>query len=178
MAESPTWDDMILVGRVARPHGIRGQVIVTPETDFVEERFREGATLWCRSARGDERLTVETMRVQKGRPIVGFEGFERIEDVERLSGVELRIPEVALQPLSDGSYYHHDLVGCVVRTVADAPVGTVVRVEGGTGGSLLVIEGTRGEVLIPLVAEICVEIDVRSKRIRIDPPDGLLDLNV
>jgi 16S rRNA processing protein RimM len=169
---------MILVGRVARPHGIRGHVIVTPETDFVEERFQEGATLWCRTARGDERLTVRTMRVQKGRPIVGFEGFERIEDVERLSGVELRIPEDALQPLSDGSYYHHDLVGCVVRTVTDAPVGTVVRVQGGTSGSLLVIDGTRGEVLIPLVAAICVEIDVRSKRIRIDPPDGLLDLNV
>jgi 16S rRNA processing protein RimM len=169
---------MILVGRVARPHGIRGHVIVTPETDFVEERFREGATLWCRTARGDERLTVETMRVQKGRPIVGFEGFERIEDVERLAGVELRIPEEALQPLSEGSYYHHDLVGCAVQTVAGTPVGIVVRVDGGTSGSLLVIGGAYGEVLVPLVTEICVEIDVRSKRIRIDPPDGLLELNV
>src|SRR5262245_47194466 len=110
------WDDMVLVGRIARPHGIRGQVIVNPETDFVEERFRVGATLWTRSPRGHEPLTIATMRVQGGRPVVGFEGFGTIEDVERLSGLDLRIPEGELQPLGEGSYYHHQLVGCVVDT--------------------------------------------------------------
>jgi 16S rRNA processing protein RimM len=168
---------MVLVGRVARTHGIRGQVIVSPETDFIEDRFQTGATLWCRTARGDEQLTVASMRVQNGRPVVGFEGFARIEDVERLAGAELRIPEALLQPLAEGSYYLHQLTGCVVETVSGRQVGPVVRVEGGASGSLLVIDGARGEVLIPLVTEICVEIDVAAKRIRIDPPEGLLELN-
>ena len=56
-------------------------------------------------------------------------------------------------------------------------VGRVVRVDGGTGGSRLAVEGPRGEVLVPLAAEICVEIDVEARRIRIHPPEGLLDLN-
>ena len=175
------WAEMVLVGRIARTHGLRGQVVVAPETDFVEERFHEGATVWCRTARHDEQLdeqlTVASMRVQKGRPIVGFDGFTSIEDVERLIGTELRIPEEALQPLSGGTYYHHQLIGCAVDTVGGERVGEVVRVGGGSSGSLLEIEGPRGQVLVPLAAEICVDIDVRGKRIRIDPPEGLLDVN-
>ena len=168
---------MVLVGRIGRPHGIRGQVIVTPETDFVAERFHAGSTLWCRTAQGDETLTVTSMRVQKGRPIVAFEGFATIEAVERLSGRELRVPEASLQPLGEGSYYLHQLVGCVVDTVDGNRVGTVARVEGGAGGSLLVIDGPRGEVLIPLATDMCVEIDTDGRRIRVNPPEGLLDLN-
>jgi 16S rRNA processing protein RimM len=168
---------MVLVGRIARPHGIRGQVIVNPETDFVEERFRVGATLWTRSARGDEQLTVTSARVQNGRPVIGLEGFSSIEDVGRLAGLDLRVPEEELRPLDAGVYYHHQLIGCAVETVAGERVGDVVRVEGGAAGSVLEVKGPRGEVLIPLATEICVEIDVESKRIRINPPDGLLDVN-
>jgi 16S rRNA processing protein RimM len=168
---------MVLVGRIARPHGIRGQVIVTPETDFVEERFRAGAAFWTRSDRGDELLTVSTARVQNGRPVVGFEGFATIEDVERLSGLDLRVPESELRPLADGVYYHHDLVGCVVETSDGKRIGDVKRVDGGVGASLLSIDGPRGEVLVPLVADICVDVDIAGRRIRIDPPDGLLELN-
>jgi len=176
-APNPEWDRMVLVGRIARPHGIRGQVIVTPETDFVEERFRDGATFWTRSDRGDEELKVSTARVQNGRPVLGFEGFERIEDVERLAGLDLRIPEDSLLPLDAGTYYVHDLVGCAVETISGEPVGEVRRVEGGAGASVLSVAGRRGEVLVPLAADICVEVDIAGRRIRINPPEGLLELN-
>jgi 16S rRNA processing protein RimM len=168
---------MVLVGRVARPHGIRGQVIVNPETDFVDERFKVGARFWTRSVRGDEQLTVTSARVQNGRPVVSFDGFSSIEDVERLAGLDLRVPEEALQPLDAGVYYHHQLIGCAVDTVGGERVGEVVRVDGGAAGSLLVVNGSRGEILIPLSTAVCVEIDVGAHRIRIDPPDGLIELN-
>jgi 16S rRNA processing protein RimM len=171
------WGDMALVGRIARPHGLRGEVVINPETDFVEERFAEGAIVWARSAAGDERLTVGSMRVQNGRPVVGFEGFTRVEDVERLAGVELRVPEETLQPLQAGTYYEHQLVGCIVETVAGDAVGKVAAVEGGAGATRLVMNGPRGEILIPLAVDICVEIDVANKRIQINPPEGLLELN-
>jgi 16S rRNA processing protein RimM len=171
------WDDWPVVGRVTRPHGLRGQVVIHPETDFIEVRFAEGATMWTRSAAGDEQLTVASMRVQNGRPIVGFKGFERIEDVERLAGLELRVPEDALQPLQPGTYYEHQLVGCAVETTAGDVVGEVAKVEGGAGASRVVINGPRGEILIPLAVDICVEIDVANKKIRINPPEGLLELN-
>src|SRR4029453_10833255 len=151
-------DQMVLVGRIARPHGIRGHVIVTPETDFVDERFRTGATFWTRSDRGDETLTVNAARVQNGRPVIGFEGFTRIEDVERLAGLDLRVPEDTLQPLAEGAYYVHDLVGCAVETVSGERVGEVLRVDGGAGTSVLSIRGPRGEVLVPLAADICIEV--------------------
>jgi 16S rRNA processing protein RimM len=174
---TPKWDDMVLVGRVARPHGLRGQVIVNPETDFVEDRFKPGAIFWTRSAHGDEQLTVTSSRVQNGRPVIGLEGFSSVEDVERLAGLDLRVPETELRPLAEGMYYHHQLIGCTVETVAGARVGDVVRVDGGAAGSLLVVDDGRGEVLVPLAFEICVEIDVEQKRIRIAPPEGLLDVN-
>ena len=168
---------MVLVGRIARPHGIRGQVIVNPETDFVEDRFVPGATMWTRSDRGDEPLTISSARVQNGRPVVLFEGFARIEDVERLAGLELRVPEEVLQPLEAGAYYHHQLVGCTVETADGDWIGLVTRVDGGVSGSLLAVDGARGEILIPFAVDICVEVDVAAKRIRIAPPEGLLELN-
>jgi 16S rRNA processing protein RimM len=171
------WDDMAVVGRIARPHGLRGQVVINPETDFVEERFARGATVWTRSTAGEERLTVASLRVQKGRPIVGFERFTRVEDVERLAGLELRVPEATLQPLQPGSYYEHQLVGCTVETLAGDLVGRVAAVEGGAGATRLVTDGERGEILVPLAVDICVDIDVANKKIRINPPEGLLQLN-
>ena len=168
---------MALVGRIAKPHGLRGDVVVNPETDFAEERFVAGARLWTRSDRGEETLVVASARFQNGRPVVGFEGISRIEEAERLAGLELRIPEDALQPLAEHTYYRHQLVGCGVETVSGERVGEVRRVEGGVGGSLLVVDGARGEVLVPLTLAICVEIDVAAKRIRIEPPEGLLELN-
>jgi 16S rRNA processing protein RimM len=156
---------------------LRGQVAVHPETDFIEERFAEGATFWTRSAAGDEQLTIVSSRVQNGLPIVGFEGFTRVEDVERLAGLELRVPEETLQPLEPGTYYEHQLVGCAVETTDGDIVGEVAKVEGGGGASRLMVNGPRGEVLIPLAVDICVEIDVANRKIRINPPEGLLELN-
>ena len=171
------WDDLVLVGRIARPHGLNGQVIVSPETDFVDDRFTVGATMWTHSAAGDEALVITSARVHNGRPVVGFAGFERIEDVERLAGQELRVPESELPPLAAGMFYQHQLIGCRVEMTAGTVVGDVARVEGGLAGSVLAIDGPRGEVLIPLAVDICVDIDVDARRIRIDPPEGLLELN-
>jgi len=169
---------MAVVGRIARPHGLRGQVLVKPETDFAEERFRVGAVLWTRSARGEEQLTISSARLQNGRPVIAFEGMAKIEEVERLAGLELRVPEDALRLLDPGQYYEHQLVGCIVEVVSGRPVGSVVKVEGGPGGSRLVVEGEQGEILIPFVVDICVHVDVHAKRIQINPPEGLLELNV
>jgi len=171
------WDEMVLIGRIARPHGLKGHVVVNPETDFVDERFAKGSRMWTRVAGTVEPLTVATSRVQGGRPVVAFEGFAKIEDVERLAGGELRIPETELQVLAAGNYYEHQLAGCTVETIGGEQVGTVVKVQGGLAGSCLIVEGTRGEVLIPFVATICPEVDIEARRIRIDPPEGLLEVN-
>ncbi len=172
------WDEMVLVGRITRPHGLHGHVVVHPETDFPERRFAAGASLWLQDGPASVQVTVRAMRLQNRRVVVAFDGIDHIADAEPLCGRELRVPEAALEPLGDGAYYEHQLVGCAVTTVAGEPVGTVRRIEGGVGSSRLVVDATQGEVLVPLAAGICVGIDVGAREIRIDPPEGLLELNV
>ena len=174
----PGWAEMVLVGRVARPHGLRGHVVITTETDFVEERFAEGARLWMGGDGNPTAMLIEAMRIQNGRPVVRFSGLETIEAVQRLAGRELRVESGSLHPLDAGGYYHHDLVGCVVETAGGEVVGTVAAVEGGGARCRLVVRGPRGDVQVPFVEEICGLVDTAARRIRINPPEGLLELNL
>jgi 16S rRNA processing protein RimM len=171
------WDSMVLVGRVARAHGLRGHVVVNAETDFVAERFHRGAEVWTRANGIEQALTITDARVDGPRPILAFEGVGTVEAAEGLAGAELRIPESDLQPLPEGRYYLHQLVGCRVDTTDGATVGSVTRVDGGAGAAVLAVDGAQGEVLVPLAREICVGIDVDARVIRVQLPEGLLELN-
>jgi 16S rRNA processing protein RimM len=167
--------DLVLVGRVARAHGNRGQVIVNLDTDFPDERFRVGevvlvgpsATAW----------TIRSVRFHQGRPIIALDGIETMNDAEALAGAELKVPQAAAGSLPEHTYYHYELIGCEVMDPAGRTIGPVTRVEGTMEMSRLVVAGSRGEVLIPLVGEICTLIDVTGKRIVVNPPDGLLEVN-
>ena len=171
------WHDLAVVGVIARAHGCRGEVVVNPETDFPERRFRVGAELFA-GRQGVVRLVrVATMRLQRGRPILGLEGVDTRNDALALAGCELRVPERDLEPLPRGSFYRHDLVGCDVETRMGVRVGAVRRVDGAGGSGWLVVDGGSGEVLIPLAAEICVSFDLDARKIVVNPPDGLLELN-
>jgi 16S rRNA processing protein RimM len=179
-------DDLVLVGTIERPHGLRGEVVVNPLTDFGAERFVAGATLTTapggQTPDGSASLRIQDVRWHKGRPLVRFDGIETVEAADALRGRGLWIAASARPPLDRGLFYETDLVGCRVDTVGgpDAPgatVGTVQRVDGAPGASVLVIETPEGEVLVPLADEICRVIDPDARRIVIDPPAGLLELN-
>jgi 16S rRNA processing protein RimM len=168
---------MVLVGIIARTHGNKGEVIVNPHSDFAEQRFRVGATLFARQGAGPVRpLQVTAVRFQQGRPIVGIAGFSSISEAEHLAGAELRIPASEQEALPEGSYYHHELIGCEVVTGTGDVVGRVSDVQGDGNATRLVVRGPRAEVLIPLAQEIC-DIDVGAKRIVVTPPEGLLEVN-
>jgi 16S rRNA processing protein RimM len=169
---------MAVVGRIARPHGIRGQVIVNPETDFPGERFHTGAELFVNRSGQAEPITITTVRFHQERPVIGLRGVEDMNAAAGLAGIELRIPIDRLAILPPDTFYRHDLIGCTVETAGGTVVGRVVDVEGTMGGSRLVVTPNGGgEVLVPLAASICTAIDPASKRIVIDPPEGLLELN-
>ena len=168
---------MVLVGRIARPHGHRGQVIVDPATDFPDERFAAGAILHTLREGRPGTVTIAAMRIHQGRPVLALEGIETMNEAELLAGLELRVPESELTALPEGTYYEHDLIGCRLVTTDGREVGTVRTIEGGGGMIRLIAGSGRGEIQVPLVHEICVAIDVVHKRIMIDPPEGLLDVN-
>jgi 16S rRNA processing protein RimM len=171
------WSSMALVGRIARAHGLKGQVIVNAETDFPEARFQPGAELFVERGGRVEPLTITTARFHRERPVIGLRGIESVADAQPLAGLELRVPLDALAALPQGVFYRHDLIGCRVETTGGGTVGVVSDVEGTMAGSRLVVDGGGGEILVPLAAEICREIDPAAKRIVIAPPDGLIDLN-
>jgi len=178
------WNECAVVGRVARAHGNRGEVIVNPDTDFIEDRFAVGSELLVRRAAVGQassppvvRVRIAAMRVHRGRPIIAIEGVVTMNDAEAMAGAELRVPVGELETLPDGTYYRHDLIGCRVETVRGQAVGEVVKVEGDLGLSRLVVDAPGGEVLVPLAQAICVVIDIAARRIVIDPPEGLLEVN-
>jgi 16S rRNA processing protein RimM len=168
-------DDLVLVGRVARAHGNRGQVIVNLDTDFPDERFRAGAVVMVGPAATAR--AIREVRFHQGRPIIALEGIETMTAAEALAGAELKVPAASAGALPDHTYYHYDLIGCEVTDRSGKAIGPVTGVEGTMEMSRLVVAGSHGEVLIPLVAEICTEIDVAGRRIVVNPPDGLLELN-
>jgi 16S rRNA processing protein RimM len=172
-----TNDDRLLVGRVARAHGNRGEVIVNLDTDFADERFRAGVTLFVGPDASARPRQIRHVRFHQGRPVIALEGVESMDDAEALAGAELRMRLEDMAPLPEGTFRHHDLIGCEVRDREDRVVGRVTAVDGPMDRSQLVVAGARGEVLVPLVAHICVSVDPAAQRIVIDPPEGLIELN-
>jgi 16S rRNA processing protein RimM len=171
------WDDMIVVGRIVRPQGNRGEVVVASSTDFGEERFRIGERVWVQRHGSLDTLAVASSREHDGRWVVGFAGFATIDDAETLRGLELRIPAETLKPLDAGSHYVHDLIGCQVALGDGSAVGIVRDVQLDAGIPLLVVDGAASEVLVPFTSEICRRVDVEARQIVIAPPEGLVELN-
>jgi 16S rRNA processing protein RimM len=173
----PNWDDMITVGRIVRPHGRKGQVVVFSETDFGEERFKAGELVWRLAGGVTERLVVRDSRPFDARWVVGFDGVNSIDEAETLRDVELRVPAETLRALGPQQYYVHELAGCRVETTDGRVVGQVARVDLAAGTPILVVAGATGEVLVPLAEAICRRVDLPARVIVIDPPPGLLELN-
>ncbi len=118
MDDRDDWDAMVLVGFVARTHGNRGEVILKSETDFPEQRFRVGGILHARRSDGPiERLEVTTVRFQQGRPIVGICGhWRRSARRNGWRATSCACQRPSRRRLPDGTYYHHQLIGCEVET--------------------------------------------------------------
>src|ERR671911_176547 len=99
--------DLLLVGRVARAHGNKGQVIVNPETDFPDDRFAAGNVLIVEQAGQTTSRKIGSVRFQQGRPIIALDGVETMNDAEALAGAELKVPASELAPLPERTFYRH-----------------------------------------------------------------------
>lgn len=174
----PTADDLLVVGRIGKPQGIRGEVTVEVRTDDPGERFAEGARLLTDPAdRGP--LVVETARWQNGRLMVGFEGVADRNEAEALRGTLLQVDARTLPPPEDEDEFHdHVLRGMTAVLVGGAPLGTVADVLHLPHGDVLVVAraDNGNEVLVPFVKAMVPEVDVASRTLVVDPPEGLLDL--
>jgi len=171
----------VTLARILRPRGLRGEVAAEILTDF-PERLPKLREVWlCDGRSAPRRVGVQRCWLSPsrgGQAVFHFADINRMEDAEGLRGLEIQVPIEQRVGLPAGSYFVGDLVGCEVWE-ADAPsaLGSVRDVEFPGGAPLLAIDTDEGEVLIPLAAEFCVHIDVKTKRIDVTLPEGLLDLN-
>ena len=167
-----------LVGRIVKPHGIRGELVVEPRTDSPEIRFAAGSVLSANLRDGSKRdLTVTAARAHSGRLLVVVEGVADRDGAEGLRGTLLLAPEADLPPTEDpDEFYDHELEGLAVVTVDGTRIGTITEVLHGGGSDLLQVRReTGGVLLVPFVNQIVPEVDVPGGRVVIDPPEGLLD---
>lgn len=165
----------LVVGRVGRAHGLRGEVAVDVRTDDPDRRFAPGSTV--RTEPGDRALIVAATRPHSGRLLVIFEGVTDRTAADQLRGALLTVDTTDLPAIDDpDEFYDHQLVGLAAEHIDGTPLGEVADVLHPPGADLLVIAHVEGrEVLVPFVAAMVPVVDVRSGRVVIDPPPGLID---
>jgi 16S rRNA processing protein RimM len=173
---------LLAVGRIVRPHGLRGEVVVQVSTDEPEQRFAVGTTLAAGppepSGAGPATLTVAEVRPHQGRLIVAFRGVPDRAAAEQLRGVRLLLDSARIAPPADPDEFHdQQLVGLAAVTPTGERLGEIARVDHGPAADRLVLARPDGRtVLVPFVAAIVPEVDLAGGRIVVDPPPGLLDL--
>lgn len=174
MPENP--EELISIARIARPQGIRGEVIADLLTDF-PDRFSRLKIALVKKPNGElVRLQLENSRPHKGRILLKFAGYNDMNAAENLRDARVMITADELVKLPADNYYEFDLIDCAVITTNGQAVGTVTGVQHCGAAPLLVVSDNKREHLIPMASGICLEIDTAQKRIVVDPPEGLLDL--
>lgn len=167
----------VAVGRIAKSHGVRGEVVVEVRTDEPGQRFAAGSMLRARRPGAQPRpLVVETARQHGDRLIVRFDGVADRSAADGLRGAVLTVDLAELPPTQDpDEFYDHQLVGLAVELPGGERVGTVADVLHGAGSDLLVVERDGADdALIPFVQQLVPVVDVAAGRIVVDPPEGLL----
>ncbi|MEO3744725.1 ribosome maturation factor RimM [Plantactinospora sp. B5E13] len=185
---------LLIVGRIGRPHGIRGEVTVEVRTDDPEARFAVGSVLRTDptaesvdvppvTAHGElvrvpEQLTVEATRWHQGRLLVTFDGVYDRNVAEALRDTLLWVDSAAVPAPEDPDEFNdHQLVGLTVVTPAGEVLGEVARIDHAPASDLLVLRRPEGRTaLIPFVRAMVPEVDLAGRRVVVDPPPGLLDL--
>lgn len=168
---------LLVVGRVGRAHGIRGEVSVTVRTDDPDTRFAVGSELTTDPASAGP-LRVAATRWHSGRLLVRFAGVSDRSAAEALRGVVLLVDHPLEERLADpDEFYDHQLVGLTAVTVAGEVVGVVSEVLHLPGQDVLALSRPDGsETLVPFVADLVPQVDLAGRRLLINPPPGLLDI--
>ncbi len=160
----------VVVGRIAKAHGVRGEVAVEVRSDN-PHRFADGASVFLEDGRT---LTVNASRSHSGRLLVMFEGVLDRSAADALRGKMLVVPESMLPELPQGEYWPHQLAGCDVVTEMGRALGSIAEVIPNPSNDLWVAKDAAGhETLVPARKEVVVEVDIAGKRIVVRDIPGL-----
>lgn len=167
----------IMVARVRKPHGLKGELAIFPLTDTPDEVFVVGRTLHVVTLGGDVvgAVTVEAVRGYHREWLLRLVDHGSRESVEGYRQHFLAVDRAELPPLGEGEVYQQELVGYAVRNEADEPLGIVSTVYDLPAGVTIEVQGPQREFLLPFRSEYVVETDSAGRRLVVRIPDGLLD---
>jgi 16S rRNA processing protein RimM len=165
------------VGKIVNTHGIRGEIRVISTTDFPEERYAKGNSLFIflQNEKDPIEVKVSGHRVHKNFDLLTFEGYSNVNHVERFKGATVRIPEEQHGELNEGEFYYHEIIGCSVETVDGEKLGKIKEILSTGANDVWVIQrnGVK-DALIPYIKDVVQKIDIDNKLIIIQPMEGLL----
>jgi 16S rRNA processing protein RimM len=166
-------DDLVAIGRVVKPQGRKGEVVVAPLSDL-PGRFPGLRRVLLRAAEGVREVAVTHVWPHKGRYVLKLEGVDSISAAEELRALEVFIREDELPALPEGSYYHHQLRGLRVEDEDGALLGTVTSVlETGGEAPVLEVQGPAGERLLPLAESFVKQVDLARGRLVVAWPESV-----
>jgi len=171
---------LLAVGRLRKPHGLKGECAVFPLTADPEPVFAAGRPLWVIDLAGEVvagPLMVERSRGYHRQWLVTFAGYEDRAAVEPFAGKFLAVPESLVAPPQDGEVWLHELTGFAVQDADGQPIGLVTAALELPGGVTLEIQGPKREFLLPFRKEFVTEVDRDGRRLVVVVPDGLLELS-
>ncbi len=170
-----TPEGLVVIGRLARPHGLRGEMSVEVLSDF-PERFVPGLAVVGVDAAGKRRsLVVSGVRPNGERLLMTFQGVSSRTEADGLRGLDIAVPEGSEVPRPAGFVYHFDLEGCRAVDRSGRELGLVTGLEEVGGRSLLTLRTPAGEREVPFVEPIVVSVDLDRRLVVLDPPAGLLE---
>jgi 16S rRNA processing protein RimM len=160
--------DLVRIGIVRRPHGLRGALEVEPLTDNIQ-RFVNGLTVYARGAAS----TIESISSGRGSLIVHLDGVCNVAAAEKLRGAYLEVPAAGVEPLPPGRYYHWQLVGMRVFDPNGRELGVLRDVLTYPANDVFVVQEAEREVLVPALASVVIEVDLERGRVTVDMPEEM-----
>jgi 16S rRNA processing protein RimM len=163
----------ILVGSIARAHGLTGEVVVDSFSD-APDRFAPGSVLTATAPSGKKfPVKITASRPFQARLLVRFEGVTNRTEAEALHGVDLTIDRSQVAPAPEGRLYRFELIGLEVKTRSGEPLGTLSDVFATGANDVYVVRGPRGEILLPSLPSVVLAIDLERRVMTVAPPPGL-----
>lgn len=170
----PSEPVFVLVGIMRRPHGLRGEILVSIETDF-PERIKKGTQLYA--GEDHHQLTVSSRRTHSDGLLLAFEGRTTKESVAEFRNLPLFVPVAELPPLQTGQYYQHQLLGMQVLDEQGELIGALAQIlDTGANDVYLIREQSGGELLLPAIRDVIREVDVEHKRMTVHLIPGLREI--
>lgn len=167
------------IARIVNTFGIKGELKVLSDSDFIEERFKPGNSLYIlKNKTVVQQVTVEAYRPVKGSYIIKFNEFHDINQVEAFKGMYLGIDQAQQDPLEENAFYYHEIIGLLVETTDGKPLGTIKDIIELGSNDVWVVkrqEAGKKDALIPYISDVVKSVDIEKGIVKVELMEGLID---